>query len=64
MDAGRGRLEEVRSWGEDGLAGISDDRQLLCFALASWNCVDPILTERVLGLTSAEGNHAARGAGP
>jgi Mannosylglycerate hydrolase MGH1-like glycoside hydrolase domain len=44
-------------WGEDGLAGISDDRQLLCFALALWNGVDPILKERLFGLTNAEGNH-------
>ena len=43
--------------GEDGLAGISDDRQLLCFALALWNGVDPILKERLFGLTNAEGNH-------
>ena len=34
-------------WGEDGLAGVSDDRQLLCFALALWNGVDPILKERL-----------------
>jgi mannosylglycerate hydrolase MGH1-like protein len=44
-------------WGEDGLAGISDDRQLLCFALALWNGRDPILKERVFGLTNSEGNH-------
>ena len=44
-------------WGEDGLAGISDDRQLLCFALALWNGADPILKERVFGLTNSEGNH-------
>ena len=44
-------------WGEDGLAGISDDRQLLCFALALWNGRDPILKERLFGLTNAEGNH-------
>jgi hypothetical protein len=44
-------------WGEDGLAGISDDRQLLCFALALWNEKDPILKERLFGLTNAEGNH-------
>ncbi len=43
--------------GEDGLAGISDDRQLLCFALALWNGVDPIVKERLFGLTNAEGNH-------
>jgi hypothetical protein len=44
-------------WGEDGLAGISDDRQLLCFALAVWNGQDPILKERLFGLTNSEGNH-------
>jgi hypothetical protein len=44
-------------WGEDGLAGISDDRQLLCFALALWNGEDPILKERLFGLTNGEGNH-------
>ena len=44
-------------WGEDGIAGISDDRQLLCFALALWNGRDPILKERLFGLTNSEGNH-------
>ena len=44
-------------WGEDGLAGISDDRQYLCFALALWNGRDPILKERLFGLTNNEGNH-------
>jgi len=44
-------------WGEDGLAGISDDQQQLCFALALWNGVDPILKERLFGLTGNEGNH-------
>jgi hypothetical protein len=44
-------------WGEDGIAGISDDRQRLCFALALWNGVDPILKERMFGLTGNEGNH-------
>ena len=44
-------------WGEDGLGGISDDRQLLCFALALWNERDPILKERAFGLTNSEGNH-------
>ncbi len=44
-------------WGEDGLGGISDDRQLLCFALALWNERDAILKERLFGLTNAEGNH-------
>jgi Glycosyl hydrolase family 63 C-terminal domain len=44
-------------WGEDGLAGISDDRQRLCFALALWNGKDAILKERLFGLTNSEGNH-------
>ena len=44
-------------WGEDGLAGFSDDRQLLCFALALWNGHDPILKERLFGLSNSEGNH-------
>ena len=44
-------------WGEDGLAGISDDQQRLCFALALWNGKDPILKERLFGLTNSEGNH-------
>jgi len=44
-------------WGEDGLAGISDDHQVLCFALALWNGQDPILKERLFGLTNSEGNH-------
>ena len=44
-------------WGEDGLAGISDDHQLLCFALALWNGKDPILKERLFGLANSEGNH-------
>ena len=44
-------------WGEDGLLGISDDQQELCFALALWNEADPILKERLFGLTNSEGNH-------
>src|SRR5215469_12735556 len=44
-------------WGEDGLAGISDDHQRLCFALALWNGKDPILKERAYGLTNSEANH-------
>ena len=44
-------------WGEDGLAGISDDHQRLCFALALWNEKDSILKERLFGLTNSEGNH-------
>ena len=43
--------------GEDGLAGISDHKQRLCFALALWNGSDPILKERLFGLTNSEGNH-------
>jgi hypothetical protein len=44
-------------WGEDGLAGVSDDNQQLCFAIALWNGRDPILKERLFGLTNREGNH-------
>ena len=44
-------------WGEDGIAGISDDKQQLCFALALWNGKDPILKERLFGLTNSQGNH-------
>jgi hypothetical protein len=44
-------------WGEDGLAGICDEHQRLCFALALWNGQDPILKERLFGLTNGEGNH-------
>jgi len=44
-------------WGEDGLAGISDDQQQLCFALSLWNGCDPILKERLFGLNNSEGNH-------
>jgi hypothetical protein len=44
-------------WGEDGLAGFCDDSQQLCFALALWNGKDPILKERLFGLTNDEGNH-------
>jgi hypothetical protein len=44
-------------WGEDGIAGISDDKQHLCFSLALWNGKDPILKERLFGLTNSEGNH-------
>ena len=44
-------------WGEDGLLGICDDHGLLCFALALWNEADPILKERLFGLSGAEGNH-------
>jgi len=44
-------------WGEEGLAGISDDKQLLCLALSLWNERDPILKERLFGLTNSQGNH-------
>src|ERR1700757_3543319 len=44
-------------WGEDGLAGISDEKQLLCFSIALWNGNDPILKERLFGLTNSESNH-------
>jgi hypothetical protein len=44
-------------WGEDGIAGFSDAEQLLCLSLALWNGQDPILKERLFGLTNAEGNH-------
>src|SRR6185436_10598648 len=53
--------EQARSrayrWGEDGLAGLSDNHQVLCFALALWNGKDPILKERIFGLTNSEANH-------
>jgi hypothetical protein len=44
-------------WGEDGLAGVCDDKQRLCLAVALWNEKDPLLKERLFGLTNAEGNH-------
>jgi hypothetical protein len=44
-------------WGEDGIAGISDDQQHVCFSVALWNGKDPILKERLFGLTNSEGNH-------
>ncbi len=44
-------------WGEDGMAGVSDDKGLVCLGLALWNGNDPILKERLFGLTNAEGNH-------
>jgi hypothetical protein len=53
--------EQARSrayrWGEDGIAGISDEQQQLCFALALWNGADPFLKERLFGLTGNQGNH-------
>src|SRR5258705_6269151 len=48
---------KVYRWGEDGIAGISDDMQRICFAIALWNGRDPILKERLFGLTGNEGNH-------
>lgn len=53
-DASRSRAYR---WGEDGIAGISDDKQQLCFAISLWNGKDPILKERLFGLTNTEGNH-------
>jgi len=53
-DAARSRAYR---WGEDGIAGVSDDHQRLCLSLALWNGSDPILKERLFGLTNAEGNH-------
>ncbi len=53
-DQGRSRAYR---WGEDGLGGICDDHQILCFALALWNGRDPILKERLFGLNNSEGNH-------
>jgi Glycosyl hydrolase family 63 C-terminal domain len=47
----------VYRWGEDGIAGISDDMQRICFAITLWNGKDPILKERLFGLTGTEGNH-------
>ena len=44
-------------WGEDGLAGVSDSQSRLCLSLALWNGMDPILKERIFGLTNSEGNH-------
>ena len=45
-------------WGEDGLLGISDEKQRLCFSVALWNGQDPVLKERLFGLTGNQGNHA------
>ena len=53
-DAARSRAYR---WGEDGIMGISDEQQTLCFAVALWNGRDPILKERLFGLTNSEGNH-------
>ena len=48
---------KVYRWGEDGIAGISDDQQLLCFSIGLWNKKDPFLKERLFGLSNREGNH-------
>ncbi|HZQ28988.1 MAG TPA: hypothetical protein VFA94_14930, partial [Acidimicrobiales bacterium] len=54
-------FEHARSrayrWNEDGMAGICDDQQVLCLALALWNGRDPILKERMFGLANSQGNH-------
>ena len=56
LDHDRARSQAYR-WNEDGMGGICDEEQRLCFALALWNGVDPILKERAFGLTGNEGNH-------
>src|SRR5882757_7322471 len=48
---------KVWRWGEEGIGGFSDKRQQLCFAVGLWNKKDPILKERLFGLTNSEGNH-------
>jgi hypothetical protein len=53
---GQARSRAYR-WGEDGIAGVCDERQRLCLALALWNGADPILKERMFGLNNGEGNH-------
>ena len=50
-------LYRAYRWGEDGLAGICDDKQLLCLALSLWNGRDPVLKERLFGLSNSQGNH-------
>ena len=52
-----GPMGDRHRWGEDGLAGFSDRQQRLCLGLALWNDRDPILKERLFGLTGSEGNH-------
>ncbi|HUR12456.1 MAG TPA: hypothetical protein VM012_13860 [Flavitalea sp.] len=52
-----GALRKVYRWGEDGIAGICDDEQFLCFALSFWNTKDPFIKERLFGLTNGQGNH-------
>lgn len=53
-DASRSRAYR---WGEDGIAGVSDEKQLLCLGIGLWNGKDPIIKERLFGLTGPEGNH-------
>jgi hypothetical protein len=50
-------LSRAYRWGEDGIAGISDNHQYLCFALAFWNKADPIIKEKMFGVTGSQGNH-------
>ena len=50
-------VRELTAGGEDGLAGFSDEKQRLCFAIALWNGRDPIIKERLFGLANSEGNH-------
>ena len=50
-------LSRAYRWGEDGIAGICDNHQRLCFALAFWNEADPIIKEKMFGLTGSQGNH-------
>ena len=52
-----GDIERAYRWGEDGILGISDNHQRLCFAIALWNGQDPMLKERMFGLTGSQGNH-------
>src|SRR5579862_9285927 len=56
LDHDQARSRAYR-WSEDGMGGICDDKQRLCFALAMWNGKDPILKERAFGLTGNQGNH-------
>src|SRR5271165_972406 len=57
LSLARSGASRAYRWSEDGLGGVSDDRQHLCFAPALWNGRDPILKERAFGLTGAQGNH-------
>ncbi len=60
----RSRALRAYRWNEDGLAGISDRHQQICFAIALWNGGTPILKERLFGLTGNEGNHGEDVKGP